>query len=152
MKSFPQPELRIAAFESSSQPQDQAVAEDVENSKLKMTRGGEEIQIKGIYQPTQVWGDLHFKKIEKIFLAFHSGLKPMELAFWGSWIWLHLKPKNLTDTILNEVILVIAMAWTPVWEWNPHQSSKNQAREYSSKTFPHQRSNYSRIYRGAFPK
>ncbi len=103
-----QPELRIAGLRINPATSGPSRERGVENIKIKMTRTGEEIQIKGLPSDPSM-GGFSLSKDEK-YLAF------TQTEATGISLWVvdlsSFEAKKLTEPILNEVY-GNAMAWTP---------------------------------------
>jgi dipeptidyl aminopeptidase/acylaminoacyl peptidase len=123
IEELSQPELRIAGLRINPATSGPSRGRGVENIKIKMTNGGEEIQIKGL--PTNPsMGGFSLSKDEK-YLAFTQ----TEASGISLWIvdLTSFEAKKLTDPILNE-ILGNAMTWTPenqilIKAFNPSRGS-----------------------------
>ncbi len=107
IEELSQPELRIAGLRINPATSGPSRGRGIENVKIKMTRGGEEIQIKGLPANPSM-GGFALSKDEK-FLAF------TQTEANGNSLWVvdmtSFEAKKLTDAILNEVY-GDAMAWT----------------------------------------
>jgi dipeptidyl aminopeptidase/acylaminoacyl peptidase len=108
IEELSQPELRIAGLRINPATSGPSRGRGVENVKIKMTRGGEEIQIKGLPANPSM-GGFALSKDEK-FLAF-TQTEANGISLWVVDM-TSFEAKKLTDTILNEVY-GDAMAWTP---------------------------------------
>jgi dipeptidyl aminopeptidase/acylaminoacyl peptidase len=108
IEELSQPELRIAGLRINPATSGPSRGRGVENVKIKMTRGGEEIQIKGLPANPSM-GGFALSKDEK-FLAF-TQTEANGISLWVVDM-TSFEAKKLTDTILNEVY-GNAMAWTP---------------------------------------
>lgn len=107
IEELSQPELRIAGLRINPATSGPSRGRGVENVKIKMTREGEEIQIKGLPANPSMGGFALSKDEE--FLAF------TQTEADGISLWVvdmtSFEAKKLTDAILNEVY-GDAMAWT----------------------------------------
>jgi dipeptidyl aminopeptidase/acylaminoacyl peptidase len=107
IEELSQPELRIAGLRINPATSGPSRGRGVENVKIKMTRGGEEIQIKGLPANPSM-GGFALSKDEK-FLAF-TQTEANGISLWVVDM-TSFEAKKLTDAILNEVY-GDAMAWT----------------------------------------
>ncbi|MDG1276263.1 MAG: prolyl oligopeptidase family serine peptidase [Algoriphagus sp.] len=108
IEELSQPELRIAGLRINPASSGPSRGRGVENVKIKMTRGGEEIQIKGL--PTNPsMGGFSLSKDEK-FLAF-TQTEANGISLWVVDL-STFEAKKLTESILNEVY-GNSVAWTP---------------------------------------
>jgi dipeptidyl aminopeptidase/acylaminoacyl peptidase len=107
IEELSQPELRIAGLRINPATSGPSRGRGVENVKIKMTRGSEEIQIKGL-PATPSMGGFALSKDQK-FLAFTL----TEVNGISLWVvdMTSFEAKKLTDPILNEVY-GNAMVWT----------------------------------------
>jgi dipeptidyl aminopeptidase/acylaminoacyl peptidase len=108
IEELSQPELRIAGLRINPATSGPSRGRGVENVKIKMTAGGEEIQIKGLPAKPNM-GGFTLSKDEK-FLAF-TQTEANGISLWAVDM-TSFEAKKLTDPILNEVY-GDAMAWTP---------------------------------------
>jgi dipeptidyl aminopeptidase/acylaminoacyl peptidase len=106
IEELSKPELRIAGLRINPATSGPSRGRGVENVKIKMTRGGEEIQIKGLPANPSM-GGFALSKDEK-FLAF-TQTEANGISLWVVDM-TSFEAKKLTDTILNEVY-GDAMAW-----------------------------------------
>lgn len=108
IEELSQPELRIAGLRINPSTTGPSRGRGVENVKIKMTQGGQEIQIKGLPANPSM-GGFSLSKDEK-YLAF------TQTEATGISLWVvdlsTFEAKKLTDPILNEV-MGNAMTWTP---------------------------------------
>ena len=107
IEELSQPELRIAGLRINPATSGPSRGRGIENVKIKMTRGGEEIQIKGLPANPSM-GGFALSKDEK-FLAF-TQTEANGISLWVVDM-TSFEAKKLTDAILNEVS-GDAMAWT----------------------------------------
>jgi dipeptidyl aminopeptidase/acylaminoacyl peptidase len=107
IEELSQPELRIAGLRINPATSGPSRGRGVKNVKIKMTRGGEEIQIKGLPANPSM-GGFALSKDEK-FLAF-TQTEANGISLWVVDM-TSFEAKKLTDPILNEVS-GDAMAWT----------------------------------------
>ena len=107
IEELSQPELRIAGLRINPATSGPSRGRGIENVKIKMTRGGEEIQIKGLPANPSMGGFV-LSKDEK-FLAF-TQTEANGISLWVVDM-TSFEAKKLTDAILNEVS-GDAMAWT----------------------------------------
>jgi len=107
IEELSQPELRIAGLRINPATSGPSRGRGVENVKIKMTGGGEEIQIKGLPANPNM-GGFALSKDEK-FLAF-TQTEANGISLWVVNM-TSFEAKKLTDPILNEVY-GDAMAWT----------------------------------------
>jgi dipeptidyl aminopeptidase/acylaminoacyl peptidase len=107
IEELSQPELRIAGLRINPATSGPSRGRGVENVKIKMTLGGEEIQIKGLPANPSM-GGFALSKDEK-FLAF-TQTEANGISLWVVDM-TSFEAKKLTDAILNEVS-GDAMAWT----------------------------------------
>lgn len=107
IEELSQPELRIAGLRINPATSGPSRVRGVENVKIKMTRGGEEIQIKGLPANPSM-GGFALSKDEK-FLAF-TQTEANGISLWVVDM-TSFEAKKLTDAILNEVY-GDAIAWT----------------------------------------
>ncbi|MFT7363347.1 MAG: dipeptidyl aminopeptidase/acylaminoacyl peptidase, partial [Algoriphagus sp.] len=107
IEELSQPELRIAGLRINPATSGPSRGRGVENVKIKMTLGGEEIQIKGLPANPSM-GGFALSKDEK-FLAF-TQTEANGISLWVVDM-TSFEAKKLTDAILNEVY-GDAMAWT----------------------------------------
>jgi dipeptidyl aminopeptidase/acylaminoacyl peptidase len=107
IKELSQPELRIAGLRINPATSGLSRGRGVENVKIKMTKSGDEIQIKGLPSNPSM-GGFSLSKDEK-FLAF-TQTEANGISLWV--VDLNtFEARKLTDPILNE-ISGNAMAWT----------------------------------------
>jgi dipeptidyl aminopeptidase/acylaminoacyl peptidase len=107
IEELSQPELRIAGLRINPATSGPSRGRGVKNVKIKMTRGGEEIQIKGLPANPSM-GGFALSKDER-FLAF-TQTEANGISLWVVDM-TSFEAKKLTDAILNEVS-GDAMAWT----------------------------------------
>lgn len=108
IEELAQPELRIAGMRINPATSGPSRSRGVENIKIKMTRSGEEIQIKGLPEKASI-GGLALSRDEK-YLAFTN----TEVNGISLWVvdMSNFEAKKLTDAILNDVYGNV-MTWTP---------------------------------------
>ncbi len=108
IEDLAQPELRIAGLRINPTTSGPSRRGSVENLKIKMTRGGEEIQIKGLPANPRM-GGFSLSGNDK-FLAF-TQTEPTGISLWVVDM-ASFEARQLTENILNEVIGG-SLAWTP---------------------------------------
>jgi len=108
IEELSQPELRIAGLRINPASSGPSRGRGIENVKIKMTRGGEEIQIKGLPANPSM-GGFSLSKDEK-FLAF-TQTEANGISLWVVDL-SSFEAKKLTEPILNEVY-GNSVAWTP---------------------------------------
>jgi dipeptidyl aminopeptidase/acylaminoacyl peptidase len=111
IEELSQPELRIAGLRINPATSGPSRGRGVENVKIKMTKSGEEIQIKGLPSNSSM-GGFSLSKDEK-FLAF-TQTEANGISLWVVDL-TSFEARRLTDPILNE-ISGNAIAWTPTNE------------------------------------
>ncbi len=107
IEELSQPELRIAGLRINPAISGPSRSRGVENIKIKMTRGGEEIQIKGLPEKASM-GAFSLSRDEK-----HMAFTNKESDGISLWVvdMTTFEAKKLTDGIVNEVY-GNALAWT----------------------------------------
>ncbi len=108
IEELSQPELRIAGLRINPATSGPSRGREVENIKIKMTKSGEEIQIKGLPVSPSM-GGFSLSKNEK-YLAF-TQTEATGISLWVVDL-TTFEARKLTEPILNE-IFGNAMAWTP---------------------------------------
>lgn len=103
-----QPELRIAGLRINPATSGPSRSGSVENLKIRMTRGGEEIQVKGLPSNPKMSG-FSLSRDDK-FLAF-TQTEPTGISLWVVDM-TSFQARKLTENILNEV-MGGSFAWTP---------------------------------------
>lgn len=108
IEDLAQPELRIAGLRINPATSGPSRSGSVENLKIRMTKGGEEIQVKGLPSNPKMSG-FSLSRDDK-FLAF-TQTEPTGISLWivdmASY-----EARKLTENILNEV-MGGSLAWTP---------------------------------------
>ncbi len=108
IEDLAQPKLRIAGLRINPATSGLSRSGSVENLKIKMTLGGEEIQVKGLPSNPKM-GGFSLSRDDK-FLAF-TQTEPTGISLWVVDM-TSFQARPLTEIILNE-IMGRSMAWTP---------------------------------------
>jgi hypothetical protein len=108
IEDLSQPELRIAGLRINPATSGPSRTGSVENLKIKMTKGGEEIQIKGL--PTNPKMNGFSLSRDDNYVAF-TQTEAKGISLWVIDLTTY-EARKLTDGILNEV-LGGSFAWTP---------------------------------------
>lgn len=108
IEDLAQPELRIAGLRINPSTTGPSRNGSVENLKIKKTRGGEEIQVKGLPSNPKM-GGFSLSRDDK-FLAF-TQTDPTGISLWIVDM-TDFEARQLTENILNEV-MGGSLAWTP---------------------------------------